>query len=1359
MILLSFAAGAIQVGLAAEAWTLPFFTSDPNQVLEEAQHFQPPGESDLYLIDLKVSIVVDAQGRASTTRRSLFRVMNEIGVKQLANISEPWLSWRQQKPSVRVRVITVDGQAHALDPATITEANVPGTNDVYADVKLIQARLPAVAAKSVVELEIQEGDREPVIPGERYDRYSVQVPYPIRHVTIQIQSPANLRAAARGFEDIKRSESHQNGLTKIVFEAWDLKKFKAKSLLPPELPSGPEIEYTTAHAWQSVAAWYATVTDAVIGIADPPVQAAPEPSSVSAVMALQGGVRYTGLELGMSAYVPGSPQQTLQRRYGDCKDKSALLVSRLRGAGIPAKVALLTPYPLPDVDSAMPGLEAFSHAIVYIPGPHPLWIDPTLQYPPVTRLPAADQGRSALIVDPATKLLVKTPESPPDENRLAESFSVKMQPHGKPEVEGQESYAGVDEDVIRPLFAMFSSAPQLKSRVEEQLTQQMRVSKLNKLDTSLATALEEPFWISWAGSGWELGKTEGSTAWAATPSSSSLGAIAALFSAGAADDESTSRPGDAAESPNKKEERARKEDLYLPAAHTIETRYKIIAPSGFSARQVPELKPIELGVLKIDRSAAVLKDHSVEISYRFEIPRRRFTAVEAQAIAGGLKAFLKTSAPSIQFTDDVQRLLEEGQEKEALKLARGRVVADPKATHWLVQLASTLSVLGAQSEAIRTCQKACELDPKSAEAFAMLAELYATDEMGRPLHSGMQLDKAIAAQRKAVELEPDNKRVALTLSKYYEYNNRGEHYGKGARIDDAIASLRTMETDLPNLNAGNSLSAALTYSRRYTDLKNYYAKGASGASVSFKIAVITITEGIEAAKRAFDQSGSTESPQTVFRDAARAALWLREYSAGVALLREEEKQNSGSESLQGAIDTYTKARPRETAMYAPDPAIAVTQRLIYALFDPADQDSWRKLFVPEWRDLANRPERDEMWNFLSAYHRLGGQNLWMERVADVAVGNAAFIAEGSAESGYRVRFADPSSNGSMRTVAWIVKRGDEYLVAGLANDIAIAGSEALKAALRGDREIARQWLDWLREDQTPPKGVDPLAGLAFLKLWPVAAPANDDMILAAASLAILGKHFDGALTSLRDLEKRAGSRKRNEIDYALVPGLMVHHMFADAIGPANRLVEAFPASDSAFVSYVRALTHSGAYDRAEKTTDARLEKEPNSVIAIRAKGDLLSEQGKYSDAVAAYQTLSKTPKVAASDWNQLAWISLFTGVTGNAALDAANTAMRLTQNRSRNIVHTLGCVQAATGDTASARKQLKQYLELTGSDEIDDAARLLSGLIAEQLGFHDLARERYGAIKKAEFREATSTYELAQLRLAVMNKNAVTPVQ
>lgn len=84
-----------------------------------------------------------------------------------------------------------------------------------------------------------------------------------------------------------------------------------------------------------------------------------------------------------------------------------LLASRLRAAGIAATLTLLRPYPHAEVDADLPGLEAFNHAIVYLPGDKSQWIDPTSQYMPSNRLPLGDQERAALIVDGTVTTLTK----------------------------------------------------------------------------------------------------------------------------------------------------------------------------------------------------------------------------------------------------------------------------------------------------------------------------------------------------------------------------------------------------------------------------------------------------------------------------------------------------------------------------------------------------------------------------------------------------------------------------------------------------------------------------------------------------------------------------------------------------------------------------------------------------------------------------------------------------------------------------------------------------------------------------------------------------------------------------------------
>ena len=79
-------------------------------------------------------------------------------------------------------------------------------------------------------------------------------------------------------------------------------------------------------------------------------------------------VRYTGVEFGAARLIPEYPSETLRRRFGDCKDKSTLLVAALRASGIDAYLALLSAGDDQDVSPELPGLGMFDHAIVFVPG-------------------------------------------------------------------------------------------------------------------------------------------------------------------------------------------------------------------------------------------------------------------------------------------------------------------------------------------------------------------------------------------------------------------------------------------------------------------------------------------------------------------------------------------------------------------------------------------------------------------------------------------------------------------------------------------------------------------------------------------------------------------------------------------------------------------------------------------------------------------------------------------------------------------------------------------------------------------------------------------------------------------------------
>ena len=83
----------------------------------------------------------------------------------------------------------------------------------------------------------------------------------------------------------------------------------------------------------------------------------------SAVHLVQREVRYLGLEGGISAYRPHPPSDVYDQRFGDCKDKSLLLVTLLEASGVKAYPALVNTRNGWSMDERLPSPGLFDHCI------------------------------------------------------------------------------------------------------------------------------------------------------------------------------------------------------------------------------------------------------------------------------------------------------------------------------------------------------------------------------------------------------------------------------------------------------------------------------------------------------------------------------------------------------------------------------------------------------------------------------------------------------------------------------------------------------------------------------------------------------------------------------------------------------------------------------------------------------------------------------------------------------------------------------------------------------------------------------------------------------------------------------------
>jgi hypothetical protein len=341
------------------------------------------------------------------------------------------------------------------------------------------------------------------------------------------------------------------------------------------------------------------------------------------------GVRYTGVEFGRAAIVPRKPAETLSRRYGDCKDASALMVAMLRAAGIPAQVALLRSGIGLDVAGDVPGLNQFNHVLVYVPGDPPLWIDPTAEFNPFGELPADDQGRLALIASPSTDRLVLTPRSASSENRIISNRELSLSDTSPPRMEVKSEYSGALAPGFRALCKSLDKT-QLRQWAQQMGKTEYGSGTLNRFEFSPTEKLDGPFQVSCEYDSVGVGLVNDTAAVAVIH----LAAILEHFPETLCGPQ-VAAGGDASKA-------ARRVPLVLPAPFRHEIRYRIKPPPGYIPKELPKAETIQLGPAHLSFEYRTEETNCVVASLNLDTGTGRFTPQDVAASRAAITKLVPT---------------------------------------------------------------------------------------------------------------------------------------------------------------------------------------------------------------------------------------------------------------------------------------------------------------------------------------------------------------------------------------------------------------------------------------------------------------------------------------------------------------------------------------------------------------------------------------------------------------------------------------------------------------------------------------------------------------------------------------------
>ena len=259
----------------------------------------------------------------------------------------------------------------------------------------------------------------------------------------------------------------QGGMRRLRFEAHDLAAVEPEPMLPRGATPLRWLQFSEFADWAEVARWADTLfpNDAPL-----PPELVPlvqrwlrlpsrSDQASQALQWVQGEIRYYSVSLGESSHRPHSPAEVLHNRYGDCKDKSFLLMRILQSLGIPSHAVLASLAAPQRPDSMLASPLAFDHVVVQakIDG-HDIYLDPTRlgQRGPVERMGQGLEDARVLVVDGRETTALSTVLSPNRKDAFRNELSEKFRLDAFGEdgtIETQQQWNGLAAEALRMTVA------------------------------------------------------------------------------------------------------------------------------------------------------------------------------------------------------------------------------------------------------------------------------------------------------------------------------------------------------------------------------------------------------------------------------------------------------------------------------------------------------------------------------------------------------------------------------------------------------------------------------------------------------------------------------------------------------------------------------------------------------------------------------------------------------------------------------------------------------------------------------------------------------------------------------------------
>ncbi len=415
---------------------LPLFTpqrpidDELTRLIQQAPPAESYPDADIIVLLDEVVEEVFTDGRSRATIHEAFKIVTERG-KGYADRTIGFNAHTETISLRSARTITSSGRIIPLKKNAQKIVTPYSRYPAYSDYKELTFSMPGVRVGCIIEYTCVIEDKKPTIGGVFADRFFFQWYNPVMVSRYMIIAPETMELHYRPFNLLRGTDPspaivHRGGKKRYCWQYQEIPQILDESFMPPMGEVAFNMEATSMDSWQEFFRWWRGL---IAGKTEP------DAAIREKVAALTGGctgtrekiatifdyvkreIRYVSIGLGKTGYEPEPASEVFENKYGDCKDKSTLLISMLREAGITAHYVLIPTTDVGDLIRDFPYPFQFDHCIVaaQINGDH-LFLDPTAEDYRFDYLPGSDQGRGVLIFKDGETVFATTPLATAQQN-------------------------------------------------------------------------------------------------------------------------------------------------------------------------------------------------------------------------------------------------------------------------------------------------------------------------------------------------------------------------------------------------------------------------------------------------------------------------------------------------------------------------------------------------------------------------------------------------------------------------------------------------------------------------------------------------------------------------------------------------------------------------------------------------------------------------------------------------------------------------------------------------------------------------------------------------------------------------------